>query len=191
MAGRDHGHLPGCSPWLYVKLYSHPSQQDDILACVPDLLAAFEDPPPWWYVRYRDPEPHLRLRLRLPEVGAYGQAARHVGAWSAMLRDAGLAGRSQFDTYYPETGRYGSGAAMAAAEAAFTADSAAAIAQAACTTGGGTHPHALTAVSLSGIAAAFTGSTAEGMLWLAGHIPKDSGADPVPRPVHDPGDAAG
>ncbi len=182
VAGRDQGHLPGCSPWLYVKLYGHPGQQDSILDRVPDLLAAFEDPPPWWYVRYLDPEPHLRLRL--PCAGAYGQAAHHVGAWSALLRDAGLAGRIQFDTYYPETGRYGSGAAMAAAEAAFAADSAAAIAQAACAASGSTHPHALTAVSLSDIAAAFTGSIAEGMHWLVSHIPKDSGTVPVPRPVH-------
>lgn len=184
VAGRDHGHLPGCSPWLYVKLYGHPGQQDSILDRVPDLLTAFEDPPPWWYVRYADPEPHLRLRLRLPDAGAYGQAAQHAGAWSAMLRDAGLAGRTQLDTYYPETGRYGSGAAMAAAEAAFAADSAAAIAQAACAASGSTHPHALTAASLSDIAAAFTGSIAEGMRWLVSHIPKDPGAAPVPRPVH-------
>ncbi|HUY48797.1 MAG TPA: lantibiotic dehydratase [Streptosporangiaceae bacterium] len=185
VVGRDHGHLPGCSPWLYVKLYGHPGHQDSILARVPDLLAAFEDPPPWWYVRYLDPEPHLRLRLRLPGAGAYGQAAHHVGAWAATLRDAGLAGRIQFDTYYPETGRYGSGAAMAAAEAVFAADSAAAIAQAACAASGSTHPHALTAVSLSDIAAAFTGGIAAGMRWLVSHIPKGSSAAPVPRPVHD------
>jgi thiopeptide-type bacteriocin biosynthesis protein len=185
VADRDYGHLPGCSSRLYAKLYGHPGHHDGILARVPDLLAAFEDPPPWWYVRYLDPEPHLRMRLHLPDAGAYGQAAYRVGAWAAGLRDAGLAGRIQFDTYYPETGRYGSGAAMAAAEAAFAADSAAAIAQAACTTDGSIHPHAVTAASLAHIAAAFTGSTAEGMRWLVSHIPKDSGTAPVPRPVHD------
>src|ERR1039457_5442716 len=185
VADRDYGHLPGCSSRLYAKLYGHPGHHDGILARVPDLLAAFEDPPPWWYVRYLDPEPHLRMRLHLPDAGAYGQAAYRGGAWAAGLRDAGLAGRIQFDTYYPETGRYGSGAAMAAAEGGLAPDSAAAIAQAACTTDGSIHPHAVTAASLAHIAAALPGSTAEGMRWLVSHIPKDSGTAPVPRPVHD------
>ena len=185
LLGPGHGHLPGHSPWLYIKLYGHPGHQDAVLAQVPDLLAAFDEPPPWWYVRYTDPEPHLRLRLRLPDPGAYGHAAHRAGAWAARLRDTGLAGHLQFDTYYPETGRYGSGPAMAAAESVFAADSAAAIAQITCAAGGHCYPHALTAASLADIATAFTGDTAKGMSWLATHIPKDSAPAPVPRPVHD------
>jgi thiopeptide-type bacteriocin biosynthesis protein len=181
---RDHGHLPGCSEWLFVKLYGHPDRQVGILSRVPDLLTAWETSPLWWYVRYLDPEPHLRLRVRLPDADGYGPAAQRVGAWAAALRRLGLAGRIQFDTYFPETGRYGSGAAMAAAESAFAADSAAAIAQISHTVGGSQHPYAVTAASLTDIAAAFTGSTADGMHWLAGHIPKDSGTARVPRPVH-------
>jgi thiopeptide-type bacteriocin biosynthesis protein len=184
LLGRDHGHLPGRSPRLYIKLYGHPGHQDAVLAQVPDLLATFEDPP-WWYVRYADPEPHLRLRLRLPGADAYGHAAHRAGAWAARLRDTGLAGSIQFDTYYPETGRYGSGPAMAAAESVFAADSAAAIAQIICTAGGHCHPHAITAASLADIATAFTANTTEGMSWLATHIPRDSAITPVSRPVHD------
>ncbi len=182
--GRDHGHLPGCSEWLYVKLYGHPDHHADILARMPDLLALSEEPPQWWYVRYLDPEPHLRVRLRLPGPGAYGLAAQQVGTWAAGLRDLGLASRIQFDTYYPETGRYGSGAAMAAAESVFAADSAAALTQLTHTADGTLYPLAVIAASLADIAASFIGTTADGMLWLTSHILRDSGAAPPPRPVH-------
>lgn len=54
-----------------------------------------------WLGRYRHPAPHLRLRRHVPD---YGYAVA---------------------TYYPETGRYGSGPCMAAAETLFAAHSAA------------------------------------------------------------------
>jgi thiopeptide-type bacteriocin biosynthesis protein len=181
----DHGHLPGCSRWLYLKIYGHPARQDDILARVPGLLAAWDNPPPWWYIRYRDPDPHLRLRLRLPAASEFGPAAHRAGTWAAGLRDAGLAGRIVFDTYYPETGRYGSGAAMTAAETVFAADSTAALAQLACTAAGGVFVQALTAASLASIVVAFTGTTAEAMRWLAARIPNIPVPVPPPRPVHD------
>lgn len=70
---------------------------------LPTLLNAWDGPPPWWFVRLRHPEPHLRLRLHAQD---YGQAASRVGAWAAGLR-RGLIGELTFDTYHPETGRYG------------------------------------------------------------------------------------
>ncbi|HEX8009131.1 MAG TPA: lantibiotic dehydratase, partial [Trebonia sp.] len=185
VVGRDYGHLPGCSRWLYLKVYGHPTRQDEILAHVSVLLAAWDDPPPWWYVRYRDPDPHLRLRLLLPDVAAYGPAAGRAGTWAAGLRNAGLAGHIVFDTYYPETGRYGSGAAMTAAESVFAADSAATLAQLACGAAGGVFAQAVTAASLADIAVAFTGTTAEAMRWLTGHIPNVPCPVPPSRPVHD------
>lgn len=183
LAGRRHGHLPGSSRWLYLKAYGHPDRQDDILARIPELLTAWGDPPRWWYARYRDPEPHLRLRLLLNDARGYGPAACNAGAWAASLRDLGLIGRIQFDTYYPETGRYGTGTAMAAAETVFAADSAAAIAQVAICAASSIYRQAITAASMVAIAIAFAGGTAEGMTWLARRIPRNPPS--VPRPVRD------
>lgn len=70
------------------------------------------------------PRPHLRLRLHDPD---HERAAGYVAAWAKGLREQGLAGEIAFDTYRPETGRYGTGAAMAAADELFAADSAAAL----------------------------------------------------------------
>jgi thiopeptide-type bacteriocin biosynthesis protein len=73
------------------------------------------------------------------------------------------------DTYYPEVGRYGTGAAVQAAEAVFAADSAVAIAQ--LTTASDTvHPYAVIAASFTDLATAFTGSLRSGLNWLIDHV---------------------
>nr|WP_131785685.1 lantibiotic dehydratase [Protofrankia symbiont of Coriaria ruscifolia] len=163
---RDHGHLPGASPWLYAKLYSHPDRTTDILHRIPDLIAQWDSPPAWWFVPYHDPEPHLRLRLRLDGPTSYGAAAHHLGAWASSLRAAGLLGRVQLDTYHPETGRYGHGDAMTAAEAVFAADSAAALSQLRIAARTATPLDAITVAGLVDLTASFVGTPAAGMRWL-------------------------
>ncbi len=166
--GRGHGMLPG-SQVLFAKVYGHPEVVNTILTRhLPALLAAWDDPPPWWFVRYRTPAPHLRIRLHHSQD--YGQAAGRVGAWAADLRRRGLVGDLTLDTYHPETARYGSGAAMAAAEALFAADSAAVVAQLTALAGSReVHAHALTAASLVDLVCAMTGSRPAGMRWLIDH----------------------
>ncbi|WP_240796608.1 thiopeptide-type bacteriocin biosynthesis protein [Streptomyces sp. RFCAC02] len=183
VVGRDHGQLPGTTRWAYLKLYSHPDRIPDILTRhLPRLLDVFEEMPQWWYVRYRDPHDHLRLRLRLPHPDAFGEMAAKAGAWAAELRRHGLLGRIQWDTYYPETGRYGTGAAMAAAETVFAADSTAARAHLACVADSGADPHAVATAGLVDLAVSFTGDTPTAMRWLIDHI-DPSAAHPI-RPVH-------
>ncbi|MGH3671372.1 MAG: thiopeptide-type bacteriocin biosynthesis protein, partial [Pseudonocardiaceae bacterium] len=97
------GHSPGNSAWLYARLYGHPDRQNHILtAHLPDLLSAWEDGPTddWWFLRYRDPEPHLRLRIRLADARSYGSAAQRLGAWADRLRSLGLLRNIVLDTYY-------------------------------------------------------------------------------------------
>ncbi|MEH0424536.1 lantibiotic dehydratase [Streptomyces sp. B21-083] len=176
---RDSGRLPGTSPWAYLKIYCHPERVPEILTM--HLPGLFQDwagsEPLWWYTRYSDPDTHLRLRLRLPAPDAFGTAAHHVGAWAAELRNTGLLRSIQWDTDEPETGRYGTGDTLAAAESAFAADSAAAIAQWTL----GLLPRlqpAVTAASFADIAATFTGSPAAGRRWLTEHLLKGQGETP-------------
>jgi lantibiotic biosynthesis protein len=184
--GRDHGHLPGDSGWLFVKLYGHPDRHTAILTIhLPSLLSRWGEPPPWWFLPYRDPEDHLRLRLRLPDVDAFGQAAGWVGGWAAGLRRLGLLGKVQLDTYYPEAGRFGSGPAMAAAESVFATDSASAIAQRTPTARpGATGQLAVTAASLVDLTVSFLGDTGAGLRWLFEHIARDH-APASTREAHD------
>jgi thiopeptide-type bacteriocin biosynthesis protein len=183
--GPDHGHLPGNSEWLFVKLYGHPDRHTAILTThIPSLLSTWDKPPQWWFLPYRDPENHLRLRFRLPDVAAFGQVTRCVGTWAAGLRRLGLIGTVQLDTYYPETGRFGSGAAMAAAECVFAVDSSAALAQRTLTASGSPHPHAVTVASLVDLAVSFLGEVEGGMRWLIDHLSKTPGPATT-REVHD------
>ncbi|MGH3810703.1 MAG: lantibiotic dehydratase [Pseudonocardiaceae bacterium] len=167
------GYAPGNSSWLYVNLYGHPDCQTEVLlTCLPDLLATWEDglPDDWWFLRYPAPEPHLRLRIRLHNARSYGAAAQRVGAWADRLRNLGLLRNIVLDTYYPEVGRYGTGAAMQAAEAVFAADSAVAVAQLTITAKGTPHPYAVIAASFTDLATAFSGSLRSGVSWLINHI---------------------
>jgi thiopeptide-type bacteriocin biosynthesis protein len=173
--GREHGHLPG-SRILSARLYSHPDLFDTIVTRhLPDLADGWPELSHWWFLRYRDPRYHLRLRLHVRD---YGQAASRTGSWAAALRREGLADDLLLDTYRPETARFGGGAAMSAAERLFAADSAAASAQLASTGSG--DPHALTAASLADLAGAVLSDRDAGLRWLADH-PRPVGQAPLGR----------
>ncbi|RAY15000.1 lantibiotic dehydratase [Actinomadura craniellae] len=167
--GRDHGHLPGSPGRFYLKLYSHPGGQNAILLRhLPHLVDALDGQATWWFLRYRDPHDHLRLRLTVPAARSAAVTAR-LADWSDRLRQAGLVGRVQWDTYFPEEGRFGAGATMAVAEAYFAADSTAALAQLAIADRGDTDPQALTAASILDITAGLLGSPAAATRWLIDH----------------------
>ncbi|MDK0521572.1 lantibiotic dehydratase [Streptomyces sp. ML-6] len=123
-------HLPG-EDWLTVKLYAEQATHDDLLAeDLPALLAEVEeDLDRWFFIRYRDPDPHLRIRLHgdpavlrdrvLPAV------ARHV----RRLTGSGAARTMTLDVYRPETDRYLGPAAQEAVEELFLTDSRSALLQ--------------------------------------------------------------
>jgi thiopeptide-type bacteriocin biosynthesis protein len=178
--GRDHGHAPAVSKVLLACLYGDIHRQDVILAeHLPGLLERLGDPE-WWYVRYRDPDQHLRLRIALPDPAAFGDVAAEVSTWSAELRRAGLLRALVYPTSYPEPGRWGSGPALRAAEKVFGTDSHALLVQ--LRLPHRPHRQALVAAHTVAIATAFTGSTEAGMRWLIEHIPAAAPAK-ITRPL--------
>ncbi|XCM84243.1 lantibiotic dehydratase [Kitasatospora sp. HUAS MG31] len=123
-------HLPG-EDWLFAKLYAEPAAQEAVLADhLPALLAEVEeDVDRWFFLRYRDPDPHLRLRFHGDPQALHGRVlpalARHVRG----LIDAGALRTMALDVYRPETDRYGGPAAQEAAERLFLTDSRSALLQ--------------------------------------------------------------
>lgn len=111
---------PGAPGWLFAKIYT--SHHDDVIARLTDLDSHFEAPLRWWFVRYTDPLPHLRLRIAVGSPDDFGHTAHQVTAWFQQLKQNNLAGRIAYDTYYPEAGRYGP-RTLDAAEDVFVADS--------------------------------------------------------------------
>ncbi|WP_214104598.1 lantibiotic dehydratase [Acrocarpospora catenulata] len=153
--------LPG-GRLVYAKLYTHPDAMDLILtAHLPRLLEDLTPTTPWWFIRYRDPRPHLRLRLH--DVGPEGIARLHT--WAEQLRHSRLTGDLVLDTHYPETARYGDGPAQSAAEKLFAADSAAVLEQ--LRTSGAQSE--LTGAGTVHLVAGVAGGLQAGLRWLIDH----------------------
>ncbi|MEU0857387.1 lantibiotic dehydratase, partial [Streptomyces griseofuscus] len=170
---------PAASSVLLAALYGDPRRQDALLTRhVPDLMRRLGSPP-WWFIRFRDPDQHVRLRIALPDPDDFADTAHTVSAWADELRAAGLLADLRYPTSYREMGRWGSGPAWDAAEAVFRADSRAVVAQLA--QPGRPTQRTLVAAHFFAIASAFLGSPHAGARWLIDHIPPTAPAR-VPRP---------
>jgi class I lanthipeptide synthase len=123
--------LPPNSEWLYTKIYLPPHSADEFLANpLSELLHHFESEQiasKWFFIRYRDPYHHLRIRIRVshPELGAivFDRLSRYLNP----LQLKGVLWKWQVDFYEREVDRYGGVAGMIAAEKIFSADSAMAL----------------------------------------------------------------
>jgi len=85
----------------------------------------------WFFVRYGDPDSHLRLRFHGQPARLHGEVLRAVQAAAAPLLDDGRLWRVQVDTYEREVERYGGALGIELAERFFHADSEAVLALAA------------------------------------------------------------
>jgi thiopeptide-type bacteriocin biosynthesis protein len=154
-------HRPGRSRWLEARLHG---RLDAILTDLADRPADHL-PAGWWFVRYPDPDNHLRLRIPLAHVDRFAETARHLADWVADLHTDAAVHDYSLHPYRPET-RHGAGTTLAAAEAVFAADSHAVM-------------HRLTgdrqATTAAGMIAVADGFTGDGLAWLAAHAPRLTG----------------
>ncbi|MER6578555.1 lantibiotic dehydratase [Nonomuraea sp. NPDC001023] len=118
---------PPGSDWLYLKLYGPRRFQDELIV---DSLRPFGQfvtgaglAAGWFFLRYADPDPHLRIRFHGDPATLLGPLMRHVCAWAADLISTGACATFAFDTYEREIERYGGLDDMPAAEGVFLADS--------------------------------------------------------------------
>ncbi|GAA3576203.1 lantibiotic dehydratase [Kribbella ginsengisoli] len=121
---------PPGSDWLYAKLYVLPTYEDDLAAGpVREFSAralADRTADSWFFMRYADPEPHLRVRWHGDPAVLASELAPKLLAWGAELVEGGYLQRFALDTYDQEVERYGGPAGMELAERLFEADSIAA-----------------------------------------------------------------
>ncbi|SDD68947.1 lantibiotic dehydratase [Glycomyces harbinensis] len=141
-AGVDHTHAPSASPgtaaavarhfppggeWAFVKLYTAVAQQDDVLTGpLQALLADLHEHDlidGWFFVRYADPQPHLRLRFHAADTDAAPTLLSKCAAWAADQVRAGWASDVALAGYARELERYGGPDAIAAMERVFQAGS--------------------------------------------------------------------
>jgi lantibiotic biosynthesis protein len=102
--------LPG-SEWLHLKLYAAPWQHEALVAQhLPDLtdrLRRAELLRDWFFIRYADPHPHLRIRVRATSLDTVPEVTRAVLDWAASCVETGLASDFVQIGYQREIERYG------------------------------------------------------------------------------------
>ena len=119
--------FPPGSEWLYAKLYTGTATADGLLREVVAPVAreslAAGEADGWFFIRYGDPEWHLRLRFH-GDPGRLQAAVlpRLHAAFDPLLAD-GRIWRVQLDTYEREIERYGGPQGMPLSERLFQVDS--------------------------------------------------------------------
>jgi thiopeptide-type bacteriocin biosynthesis protein len=118
---------PPGSDWLFAKFYGPSTFEDDLLRgpvakfCHQALASSAADD--WFFIRYSDPDPHLRLRFWGRPERLTSLLLPQLCSWAAGLIREGFSERFCLDTYQREVERYGGLAGVRAAEALFGADS--------------------------------------------------------------------
>jgi thiopeptide-type bacteriocin biosynthesis protein len=112
---------PG-SEWLYAKLYTGHATADQILGEV--IAPLVHGVPAWFFLRYSDPNWHVRFRVRGEPGWLYGEVLPKLAAQTRAMLDDGRMWRLQLDTYEREIERYGGPAGIELSEQLFCADSA-------------------------------------------------------------------
>jgi thiopeptide-type bacteriocin biosynthesis protein len=117
---------------LYAKLYAGPAAVDQLLRDVVQPLVArvlqTGAADRWFFIRYGDPDWHLRLRLHGRPGRLHDEVLPALQAATAPLLDDGRLWRVQLDTYEREVERYGGAEGIELAERLFHADSEAVLA---------------------------------------------------------------
>ncbi|HST26253.1 MAG TPA: lantibiotic dehydratase [Gaiellaceae bacterium] len=126
-AGEADRRFPPGSEWLYARFYAGAVAGDAVLTghvapLVRDMLDSGAADS-WFFLRYADPELHLRLRFRGEPERLAREVRPAVEETGARLLEQGLAWRVELGTYEREVERYGGPDAIEAAERIFRADS--------------------------------------------------------------------
>jgi thiopeptide-type bacteriocin biosynthesis protein len=121
---------PG-SRWLYAKLYGGVSSADralrDVVGPVARAALASGAARRWFFVRYADPHPHLRVRFDGDPARLLAETLPSLHDAAASLLADGALWRIQLDTYEREVERYGGPAGIETSEDIFWHDSEAAL----------------------------------------------------------------
>jgi thiopeptide-type bacteriocin biosynthesis protein len=131
--------FPPGSEWLYARIYTGRGIADRLLVdTIRPLIGtavASGAADGWFFIRYADPEPHVRLRLHGDPLRLTGEFLPHLAATLEPLVDDRRIARWQLDTYVREVERYGGAQGIVLAEQLFCLDSECVLAMLASTPG--------------------------------------------------------
>ena len=97
--------------WLYFKVYTGFKTADlllkEIIFPLTQQLKQEKIISHWFFIRYNDPDFHIRIRLFLPNVDKLGSTIQIIHKSLQSFFDDGLIWKIQHDTYNREMERYG------------------------------------------------------------------------------------
>jgi len=100
---------PG-SEWLYLKIYAGHKSIDTILSQIiyplAKQLSAKGKISQWFFIRYQDPDNHLRVRFHARTPAVCHQIMKAVGKTATGFIKNRLIQRLEYDTYFRETEKY-------------------------------------------------------------------------------------
>ncbi len=103
--------FPLGTEWVYFKLYCGVKSADKILAeAIAPMTEALTERnviDKWFFIRYNDPEFHLRVRFHLKDVAYIGQLITAFQQQLRQFQSGGYIWKIQADTYKREMERYG------------------------------------------------------------------------------------
>ncbi|MEC3877799.1 thiopeptide-type bacteriocin biosynthesis protein [Chryseobacterium salviniae] len=103
--------FPPGSEWLYLKIYTGIKTADlvleDIIQPFVDYFQQKEYISKWFFIRYNDPKPHLRIRLLLNSFTFYNEILEKINQSFEQFVNSGEIETIQIDTYNREIERYG------------------------------------------------------------------------------------
>lgn len=116
------------SEWLYFKIYCGVRSADkiltDVIKPVIDELEADKCIDKWFFIRYSDPDFHLRVRIHINDIKQVGRVILAFNHYAEGYQKSGTIWKIQNDTYNREIERYGSNS-IETIESIFYRDSAA------------------------------------------------------------------
>lgn len=108
------------SEWLFYKIYCGAKTSDLILTeHIREFTGLLKEQgiiDQWFFIRYADPQTHLRLRLHITDMERYGEVLRTIHESLEPLMDQNLVSKLQTDTYKRELERYGDNSIQLAEE---------------------------------------------------------------------------
>lgn len=103
--------FPIGSEWLFYKVYCGYTTADELLKNIIGPLSASMIQQKlvdnWFFIRYADPNPHIRWRLHFADLSHLGEVELTVARTLQPYLDAKLINKIQTDTYKREIERYG------------------------------------------------------------------------------------
>lgn len=101
--------IPG-SEWIYIKVYTGSNTADKILVNeltkIISVLERKKYVDKWFFIRYSDPDFHLRIRIRVKDCNFIGEVLRLFYKYFNELMENDKVWKIQLDTYNRELERY-------------------------------------------------------------------------------------